>query len=470
MDTTGAAKVARLLGEWRQEGPAQTRLAATLRSLVLDGLIPLHTRLPPERALAGALEVSRSTVTAAYDRLRAEGYLVSRRGAGSWVALPAGHRAAPDGPLHRDGIDMRIAALTAPPVLADLVAEATALLPRWLDHHGYEPLGLPVLRSAIARRYTHRGLPTAPEQILVTSGALHGLDLVIRGLLRRGQHAITEMPSYPAALDALRSSAIRIHPVPVSSDGWDVDALEATARDSQSALAYLVPDYQNPTGALMDADTRRRASRVLLRAGIVAVIDETFAESSLDGQAPPPPMAAASPNAITLGSLGKSVWGGLRIGWVRADPAVVQRLAAVRAGSDLASPVLEQLVAVRALERFDEVIGERRILRRERLATLLRALDEHLPTWSYVRPGGGLFVWAELPGSISTSLSVEAREHGVYLTPGPRFGAAGLFERFLRLPFSLPPDQIEKAVSTLALLSPRRARPSREVDRGAFAF
>lgn len=401
--------------------------------------------------------MSRSTITAAYDRLRAEGYVVSRQGAGSWVTLPGGHRAAPDGPLGGDGIDMRIAALNAPPILADLVAEASTMLPRWLDHHGYDPLGLPVLRSAIARRYAARGLATRPEQILVTSGALHGFDLVIRTLLRRGQHAITEMPTYPAALDALRSSAIRIHAVPVSSHGWDVGALEGTVRESRSALAYLVPDYQNPTGALMDAETRRRVTRLLERAGTVPVIDETFAESSLDGSAPPPPTAAGSPRAITLGSLGKSVWGGLRIGWVRAEPEVVQRLAAARATSDLASPVLEQLVAVRVFEHLDEVLAERRVLLRERLDTLLRALDEHLPTWSYARPGGGLFVWAELPGSLSTSLSVQAREHGLHVTPGPRFGAAGLFERFLRLPFSLPPDQIEAAVSILALLSPRPA-------------
>lgn len=458
METTSASKVARLLGDWRHDGPAQVRLAATLRSLVLDGLIPLQTRLPPERALATALAVSRSTVTAAYDRLRAEGYLVSRQGAGSWVTLPGGHRAAPDGPFHGDGIDMRIAALTAPPLLAELAAEAAAMLPRWLDHHGYDPLGLPVLRSAIARRYSKRGLATAPEQILVTSGALHGLDLTIRALLRRGQRAIAEMPTYPAALDALRSSGIRVHAVPVSSAGWDVDALETTVRESRSALAYLVPDHQNPTGALMDAGTRRRASRMLERSETVAVIDETFAEASLDDDVAPLPFAAGSPRAVTLGSLGKSVWGGLRIGWVRADASLVQRLAAARASSDLASPVLEQLVAVRVFEHLDEVLAERRVLLRERRSALLRALDEQLPAWRYVEPRGGLFVWAELPDSISTSLAVQAREHGLYLTPGPRFGTGGLFERFLRLPFSLPPDQLEAAVSILALLSPRRGR------------
>src|SRR5581483_11710721 len=398
---TTPTRLAELLGDWRQDGPAHIRLASTLRSLVLDGLVPLQSRLPSERTLATTLRVSRATVTAAYDRLRAEGYLASRQGAGSWVTLPGGHRGAPDSLLEADGIDLRIAALPAPPLLAELAAEAAAMLPRWLDHHGYEPLGLPLLRAAIARRFEQRGLPTRPEQILVTSGALHALDLTVRTLTRRGQRALVEIPTYPAALDVLRAGGIRVRSVPVATSGWDLDAFEAAARASESALAYLIPDFQNPTGALLDGPSRRRLLRVLDEAGTRAVIDETFAESTLDA-APIAPAATESQRAITLGSLSKAVWGGLRIGWIRADPLVIQRLATARFGSDLASPVLEQLVAVRVLEHLDEILEERRALLRARRARLLRALDERLPDWRYDCPRGGLFVWAELPHAMST--------------------------------------------------------------------
>ncbi len=453
MTITSPFRLAELLGAWRQSGGGQERLAAAIRSLVLDGRIAVQSRLPAERTLAGALSISRATVTGAYNQLRDEGYLASRQGSGSWVTLPDGHRWAPDAIVGGPGIDMRIAALPAPPAIAELFAEAVRELPRWLDHHGYDPLGLPPLRAAIAARFGSRGLPTRPEQILVTNGALQGLDLTLRALLRRGRRVLVEIPSYPAALDALHAAGARFDAVPVGDDGWHLRSLEAVARHQGPALTYLMPDFHNPTGKLMDETARRRALRALR--GTYVVIDETFVELNLDGVAMPAPAAWCGDDAtITIGSLSKSLWGGLRIGWVRAAPELVHRLAATRAAADLASPVLEQIVAVQALEVLDEIVQERRAMISLRRATLTAALDEQLPGWRYSWPAGGLFVWAQLPEPISTSLSIQARDHDLQLTPGPRFGAAGLLERYLRLPFTLPPEQLERAVSILAQLAP----------------
>jgi DNA-binding transcriptional MocR family regulator len=153
---------------------------------------------------------------------------------------------------------------------------------------------------------------------------------------------------------------------------------------------------------------------------------------------------------ITVGSLSKPVWGGLRIGWLRADPSTVQRIAALRAITDMASPVLDQLVAVQVFESLDAIVAERVELLRGRRAALMDALDQHAPAWTYSRPHGGLFLWVELPSPTATSLSVRASECGVHFTPGPRFGAAGLLDRYLRLPFTLPPDQLRRAVEVLA--------------------
>ena len=177
-----------------------------VRALILDGRVAVESRLPAERTLATALGVSRATVTAAYDQLREEGYIASRQGSGSWVTLPGGHRAAPDAIVGGPGLDMRIAALPAPAALEDLFLAAARELPRWLDHHGYDPLGLPPLRRAIAARFDRRGLPTRPEQILVTNGAMHALDLSIRAALparparaRRGARAIRSRSTRSAA-------------------------------------------------------------------------------------------------------------------------------------------------------------------------------------------------------------------------------------------------------------------------------
>jgi DNA-binding transcriptional MocR family regulator len=329
---------------------------------------------------------------------------------------------------------------------------------------------VPALRRAIAARFDQRGLPTRPEQILVTNGALHALDLTIRAMLPRGRRALVELPSYPAALDALRVGGARLTPVPLGADGWAVEALESAARTDASALAYLMPDFHNPTGLIMDADARRRVIGGLERAGTLVVIDETFVELDLDDVALPLPAASfGAGRTVTIGSLSKSVWGGLRVGWVRADPVLIHRMATARAASDMASPLFEQLVARYALERLDEILDERRELIRVRRAALARALDEHLPAWRYTLPPGGLYLWVELPEPISTSLSLEAARHMLRITPGPRFGAAGVLERHLRLPFTLAPDQLERGVEILAELTPAQAdaRPLRPVRSAA---
>jgi DNA-binding transcriptional MocR family regulator len=448
------SRLANLLGEWRGGPIAHESLAITLRSLVLDGRLPLDSRLPAERPLARELGVSRTTVTAAYARLRHDGYLASRRGSGSWLTLPRGHHAAVDAVVPAQGIDLRIAALPAPPMLDELARAAVEELPRWLDHHGYDPLGLPPLRAAIAARYTERGLPTRPEQILVTNGAMHALDLVVRTVDLRGKPVLVEIPSYPAALDALRAARARLRAVPVTGEGWDIAELRRTVRDAGPALAYLIPDFHNPTGALMNARARKQVLAALDHSRTVVVIDETFAELALDDVELPPPARGT----ITLGSLAKSVWGGLRVGWVRAGEERVQRLAAARATADMASPVLEQLIAVEVLAQREAVVAENRGRLRAGRDALAAALE---PTgWRFTLPSGGAYLWVELPAPIATSLAARAHDRGLHVTPGPRFGAAGLLERFLRLPFTAPEEQLTAAVHVLAELAASTSRRS----------
>ncbi len=454
MSTISAAQLAGLLGDWRAGDRARHGLAVRLRALVLDARIPLETRLPAQRSLASALGVSRTTVSAAYDQLARDGYLRTRRGAGSFAAVPGGLRGVPDALAPADGVDLRVAAFPAPALLEDLAARAAGDLARWLDNHGYDPLGLPPLRRAIADRFSARGLATRPEQILVTSGALHALDLTLRALVPRGRPVIAELPTYPAALDALRAAGCRLRTVPVTTKGWDLDVFEATVRQTSPVLAYLIPDFQNPTGAPMETALRRTMLARLGRAGAVTVVDETFVGLDLGSEPrePQAPAAACASGVVTLGSLSKSAWGGLRVGWVRAEPSVIARIATVRSTSDMASPVLDQLLGVRVLEHLDEILTERRALLLERYRRLAGALADQLGSWRWTPPTGGLALWAELPAPFSTTLALRARDHGVHLAPGPRFGAAGLLERYLRLPFTQPPDRLEHAVSTLAAL------------------
>ncbi len=448
----------RLLGAWRSSGPGYVALAGALRLLVLDGRLPLRTRLPGERELAAALGVSRTTATAAYARLRDEGFLASRRGSGSWTCLPADRRAAPapDAPPAGAGeIDLATAATAAPEgALHHALAAAVAELPRHLPGTGYDALGLPVLRAAIAAHLTRRGAATAPEQVLVTAGAQHALTLLLRVLARPGDRVLVEHPTYPNALDAIRAIGARPVAVALRPDGWDLEMHAATLRQGAPRLAYVIPDHQNPTGlTLPDGDRAdlvdlARATRTPL------IVDETIAEVSLGPDAGATPMAAydrTGDTVIAIGSMSKAFWAGLRIGWIRASPTLVQRLALARATVDVSSPVVEQLVATELLADPDAVLVPQRAALRERRDALAAALRATLPGWHFRLPPGGLSLWIELDAPRSSALAAAASQHGLHLAAGPRFGVDGAFERFLRIPYTLAAADLVEAVERIAV-------------------
>ncbi|MEV4540979.1 PLP-dependent aminotransferase family protein [Micromonospora echinaurantiaca] len=455
-------QLARLLGQWhalpgRRRSPDYAALAGAVRGLLADGRLPLGVRLPAERELAQALRISRTTVSAAYRELRESGHLASRRGAGSWTMLPRTHRVASTGLWtpqdDHDMIDLGVAALAAPPELVPAARAAAEDLPRYLGGAGYHPTGIVELREAVAHAYTERGLPTSADQIMVTNGTQHALDLVLRLALAPGAGVLVESPSYPNALAALAARRARITTHGLAADtGWDADLLLGSLRQARPKLAYLIPDFQNPTGHLMPADLRERLVATAHAVGTDLVIDESFVDLPLDGTVVPPPAAVFDRHSrvVTIGGLSKPFWGGLRIGWVRASAPQVQRLAATRVGVDMASPVLDQLVAVHLLADAPAIVAARRAQLTTQRDALLGALAQRLPDWRVTVPRGGVTLWAELDGPISSALARAAEEVGVRLAPGPRFGLDGTLERFLRLPFTLPAADLIEAVGRIA--------------------
>jgi DNA-binding transcriptional MocR family regulator len=449
-------------------GPVYSALADSITALVLDGRLAPETRLPSERELATHLALSRATITTAYDALRASGFVASRTGAGSFVTVPrTARRVSPSRwtsatVAPADEIDLSCAALPAPPAeLAEAVRRAAVELPDLAAGPGYNPLGLAQLREAVANRFTARGLATQPEQILITNGALHAFDMLLRLLVGPGDRVLTELPTYPGALDALRANGVRIVPVPVSAArGWPVHDLQATLRQTAPRLAYLIPDFHNPTGILAGERERREVLRVARHTGTTVVIDETFVELGFAG--PLRPTATLDSSVITLGSLSKPVWGGLRLGWIRASGDLIRRLAVQRAATDLAGSILDQLVGVALLDRLDTITSARREQLRAQRDALVAALHEHLPQWQVCVPEGGMSLWAELDAPLCTSLTLAAARQGVQLVPGSRFGVDGTLERFLRIPFALPPEQLTEGVRRVALTWQR-------LDHGAAA-
>lgn len=459
--TVGVASLQSHLGDWKSGlGSAYAGLAERFKVLIHDGRIPLGATLPSERHLATSLGVSRTTITAAYSQLRDDGYLVSKQGAKSTVTLPPG--AKPTGfmfPASRPvgdvtPIDMSFAAVLSPLGVEDAYQKALQAFPAHLSTHGMEPIGIPDLRQAIADRYTLRGAPTTPDQILITPGAQYALRLALIAFTTPGDRVLVEHPTYPNALDAIRAVGARPIPVPLRPEHqhpWDLGAIASTARQSAAKLAYFIPDYNNPTGLCLGNEGRAELVRIAREARTTLIIDEVMAELNLDGEQRKPVAAFAhSSEVITIGSMSKQFWGGLRIGWVRAHKNVIARLATARASLDLGTPVLEQLTALELLNDPEPLLEARRAQLREGRAVLLDAVATHLPDWTWVPGQGGLSAWFRLPAPVSTALSAAAVNQGVLVPAGPRFGVDGAFERFVRLPFVRPADELRAATERLA--------------------
>jgi DNA-binding transcriptional MocR family regulator len=460
--TISARSLALLLGTAPLPRPAYRGLADGIRRLVSDGRLLVGTRLPSERTLTTELALSRTTVGAALDALRDEGFVVTRRGSGSVVCLPAG----PSGlalsqagliptDVPPDVIDLTYAALPAAAGVTAAYERALAELPRHLATPGYHPHGLPEARAAVAAWFEGRGLPTTPDQVVMTSGAHAGLSAVLRAELEVGDRVLVESPTYPNAIVGVRRSAYRAVPTQLTARGWDVDGIELGLRQSGARAAYLIPDHQNPTGLVMPAATRRAVGDVLRGARAVPVIDETFVELGLDedGDGTPtrvPPFAASAPEAHTLGSAGKTWWGGLRVGWVRAPRGSVERVIEARHSLDLGTAVLEQLVVVDLIGQGEALLAERRCEARTRRDAIVESLRRHVPDWRFAVPGGGLNLWCELPDDRGDDLARVAESAGVRLARGGQFGVEGGLGRFVRVPFCVAPDEADEVGRRLA--------------------
>jgi DNA-binding transcriptional MocR family regulator len=465
-----ALQLADLLGPWTAAGgPLFRRLATRIEALVESGLIPPGTVLPAERKLALAIAVGRNTATAAYELLRERGLADTRRGSGTRVA-PS--RASPAGSHKANGFfaslldtlpiefDLTLAVPPIAPAVARALTDPTAFLDRGELAHlasgsGYYAAGHPLLRDAVAEHLTRRSrLPTLPEQILVTTGAQQAIDLVVRGLTSPGQPAIVEEVTFPGVLDAMSRAAARPVICALTPDGVDLASLQRAVHVHGPALVYLITTHQNPTGSVVPDRERIALGELAERNRHIVFVDDTVLAELDHGRCAPAPLATYAPragNILTIGSLSKIYWGGLRVGWIRATGGLVQRLAAIKTASDLGSPAPPQVIAAALLAREHESIRRwRKAQLRQGLHALTAALARELPEWRWQCPHGGLTLWAELPRGDARSFAHRALRHGVATVPGPLLSASDCSPRHLRIPYVLPPAALKAAVRRLA--------------------
>ena len=408
--------------------------------------------------------------------LRDDGMAESRQGSGTRL-MP--HRITPAAAHRANGyfagmlgdavaIDLSIGAVECAPIVAEALQSPRDILgPRALARltlgTGYLPYGLAELRAAIASMLSAAcSVATSAAEVLVTTGAQQALGLLVQSEVTSGQVVVTEDPTFPGFLDAVQRAGGRLVGVPPG----DVAAIADAVAVHRPALIYLIPSFHNPTGALLPAAARRDIVELARRHPDVTVIDDlAIAELPLaDGplgwrQQPPPPLAALAPrlpNLVTVGSLSKTYWGGLRTGWVRAPEGIIARLAAAKAAADLGSPPFQQaIVATLIRERHDEILKYRADWARDRYAVMASALTSLLPGWEWTPPEGGLTIWARLPGDADSSAFAQAAlRRGVAVVPGRLLSVSAHRSPWLRMAFVRPPSELAAAVQTLAAVQP----------------
>ncbi|WP_217184139.1 PLP-dependent aminotransferase family protein [Streptomyces sp. AC495_CC817] len=443
-----ASRLVEQLGADNLAGATASGLAGRIRALILDGRLTVGEKLPSERALALELRRSRSTMTRAYGILEADGYVARLHGGGTRVALPHDYIS----PVTRgddEAIDLSIASMDSTPGLYDATVRSLPRMASLRGTSGYSLRGLPELRAAVARRFTERGAPTSPDEVIITSGALNAVNLVLATIGRRGAHALVEQPTFPHALEALHRHGYRLLPTPVDVDGWDTAHLSDLLLSRRPHVAYLIPDFHNPTGATLPEAERSRLAATARSAGTHLIVDETTAELDIDRGRAPAPLAAFGPHVITVGSMSKIAWGGLRLGWIRAERSLIERLLVTRPSFELGTALLEQCIAVELLDDMTALTTHVRERLRVGRAVVEAGLSR-LPGLRMPTTNGGLSAWVDLGAPVSTLLSLAAREHGLLLPPGPRFSTGGVLERRVRIPITLPPDRAEEAMARFA--------------------
>jgi 2-aminoadipate transaminase len=339
-------------------------------------------------------------------------------------------------------------------------------LNRWKSHAlEYGPVeGFPALREAIARRMSRMtGEHFAVENILITTGAMQGLDLLGKVLLDPGDTVVAQFPTYLGALDAWRPRQPAYEKLT-----WDLALPAFDEALGRAKFVYAVPNYSNPTGFLVPTEARRRLLDKVTAAGTLLVEDDPYLPLQLDGTPGPSMLALHAAKARTepydgqvvyLGTLSKSVVPGLRVGWLVAAPELVQTLAVAKQSSDISSSMLTHALALEFVDSgFEDEHGPKVVsVYRERRDALLQAAGEHLSPWfEWDVPPGGMFVWmrARTDTGLRTINTNElyhfAVEEKVAFVPSSVFDFEGCLTNAMRVNFTRSsPEVIAEGIRRL---------------------
>jgi 2-aminoadipate transaminase len=314
--------------------------------------------------------------------------------------------------------------------------------------------GFGPLREWIAAHLaTSQGMTVSPEQVLVTTGSQQGLDLAAKVLIDTDARVLVETPTYLGALQAFTPYEPRIEGLASDHEGPLPDALAAAAGGAR--LAYLLPNFQNPTGHVYTEARRAAVVAAAQARGLPLVEDNPYGDLWFDA---PPPKSLASrwpEGVLYLGSFSKVLAPGLRLGYVVAPAALYPKLLQAKQAADLHTPIFNQRIVFDVIRSglLETHVPKTRARYKMQRDAMQASLDKHLSGLaSWARPEGGMFFWLELPGGLDAmALLPKAVEAGMAYVPGAAFYAQAPRANSLRLSFvTVPPDKIEDGVAALA--------------------
>ncbi len=502
--------------------PLYIQLRDQLRALVHAGDLRHGDRIPASRELANMLGVHRTTVANAYAELESEGLIQGHVGRGTFIKGSNGNglKITPPAPPVLNGThgirwellfadergEEALSRLTASApedslsfvmarpaqeffpiedlqncVNAVLRREATDVL-NLGPSDGYAPL-----KEALLDMLHQEGIAAKDENLLITDGCQQSLDLISKAFVRPGDCVILENPTYPGAVAIFHGSRarslavpVKTHPEPNSELGVDVEALEATLAANRVKLIVLTPDFQNPTGTSMSLASRRKVLDLAARHQVPIVEDHIYGRLHMrEDRVPSLKQLDRSNLVIHIDSFAKVAFPGLRVGWIVAPPAAIERLRLVKQTTDLHTDQLAQATLAEFLRRglFTKHLAKMRKIYSSRLEALDQALRKNMPEGTrWTRPEGGMCLWLELPpGFDASELLIHVKERGVLFAPGRYFYVQNPLPNTLRLGFaSLNEKQIARGVITLAEMlrieMRKRQRGVRRAERSRVAL
>lgn len=309
--------------------------------------------------------------------------------------------------------------------------------------------GIPSLREKLASYYTAMGLETKSENILITTGAQQALDLISRVYFTEG--TVVEAPAYLGALNAFSANGCPLHPVTLNASGLDLHTFEETFK--QTKRAYLMCDFQNPTGICYSDEDRQKLALIAIKHNGIIVEDGAYMELFFEERMSP--MSLYAPNhTLHVGSFSKTLAPGLRLGWIRGDEKLLQPILALKERADLHTSTLSQHLADRFWESsfFGKHLRKIRAAYKRKCDALADELTSQLSDFCFIKPKGGMFIYGTFPDEIDAKeLALQCLKNGAVFVPGGEFYPESPTSAEARFNFSSStPEEMKRGISIIA--------------------